>query len=186
MFEFLKKTTLAAIAALGLVFAGGLTGSAFAATFDPTNTLVSGGSYDILANPLFFNSTYVHSDAAGFYNFTFTNSSATAVQAAVTVATVNQFLLRFATTGVTFTWLTGGNTATIAQNVTGTVSLSTTIASLGSDTLRVVFGNPTQRVVGGRGTIDLAVAAVVPLPAGGLLLLGALGGIAALRRRKTV
>lgn len=35
------------------------------------------------------------------------------------------------------------------------------------------------------GSIEATVSAV-PLPAGGLLLLGALGGIAALRRRKTV
>jgi hypothetical protein len=37
---------------------------------------------------------------------------------------------------------------------------------------------------GDRAAFEFAVAAV-PLPAGGLLLLGALGGIAALRRRKT-
>ena len=35
------------------------------------------------------------------------------------------------------------------------------------------------------GSIEATVTAAIPLPAGGLLLLGALGGIAALRRRKT-
>ena len=160
--------------------------AASAVTFDPLNTLVNGGSYDIFADPLFFNSSYLHADVAGTYKFTFTNLTTTAVTAAVTVGTVNQFLLKFGLTGVTFTWLTGGNTATIATNVSGSVTLSTVIAGLGSDTLKVAFGDPTQRVRKGRGTIDLAVAAVVPLPAGGLLLLGALGGIAALRRRKAV
>ena len=159
--------------------------AASAVTFDPLNTLVDGGSYDIFADPLFFNSSYVNADVAGTYKFTFTNLTTTAVTAAVTVGTVNQFLLKFGLTGVTFTWLTGGNTATIATNVSGSITLDTVIAGLGSDTLKVAFGDPTQRRTNGRGTIDLSVAAV-PLPAGGLLLLGALGGIAALRRRKAV
>ena len=159
--------------------------AASAVTFDPLNTLVNGGSYDIFADPLFFNSSYLHADVAGTYKFTFTNLTTTAVTAAVTVGTVNQLLLKFGLTGVTFTWLTGGNTATIATQVSGNVTLSTVIAGLGSDTLQVAFGDPTQKRKLGRGTIDLSVAAV-PLPAGGLLLLGALGGIAALRRRKAV
>ena len=159
--------------------------AASAVTFDPLNTLVNGGSYDIFADPLFFNSSYVNADVAGTYKFTFTNLTTTAVTAAVTVGTVNQFLLKFGLTGVTFTWLTGGNTATIATNVSGSITLDTVIAGLGSDTLQVAFGDPTQKRKLGRGTIDLSVAAV-PLPAGGLLLLGALGGIAALRRRKAV
>lgn len=37
----------------------------------------------------------------------------------------------------------------------------------------------------GNGTADFRAAAVVPVPAGGLLLIGALGGAAALRRRKS-
>jgi hypothetical protein len=36
------------------------------------------------------------------------------------------------------------------------------------------------------GLIDNVSIAAVPVPAGGLLLLGALGGLAALRRRKTI
>ncbi|MGV8954169.1 MAG: VPLPA-CTERM sorting domain-containing protein, partial [Cypionkella sp.] len=55
------------------------------------------------------------------------------------------------------------------------------------DSLKVVDTSPK---VGGRDGFDIdsisVTPATIPLPAGGLLLLGALGGVAALRRRKAV
>jgi hypothetical protein len=55
------------------------------------------------------------------------------------------------------------------------------------DALKVV---DTSEVVKGRDGFDIdsisVTPAPIPLPAGGLLLLGALGGVAALRRRKAV
>ncbi|MEO6300026.1 MAG: VPLPA-CTERM sorting domain-containing protein, partial [Paracoccaceae bacterium] len=65
-------------------------------------------------------------------------------------------------------------------------------AANSSDTLHIAFGNPADRYVGTSGFANFSLQLVafpvspVPLPAGGLLLLGALGGVAALRRRKSV
>ena len=53
-----------------------------------------------------------------------------------------------------------------------------TISDLQFDSVRFVSGAPAFEYAN--------ISAAVPLPAGGLLLLGALGGLAALRRRKTI
>lgn len=58
----------------------------------------------------------------------------------------------------------------------------------GSDEETLFFADTGTTSTGDRGgpLLDNVKVSAVPLPAGGLLLLGALGGIAALRRRKTV
>lgn len=73
----------------------------------------------------------------------------------------------------------GGNTAQ-GLSVGGTLSLLTKITGLTFD--KVVFraGKPALEFA------NLTTVAAVPLPAAGLLFLGALGGLMALRRRKMV
>lgn len=158
--------------------------AASAVTLDPANTMADGGTYDILAGPYFFDATFVADDVAGMFEFQFTNTSATTQTVGVTWGTVLQGTLEFLG-GVAASWL-NGQSATVAQGVTGTFQISTVLAAGQTDTLRVVYGDPKAIFENGKGNIDMAVAAVapVPLPAGGLLLLGALGGMAALRRRK--
>ncbi len=84
---------------------------------------------------------------------------------------------------LTMSWLDSGMNVLSTINIgVGDTVLSTvfTVPNL-SQTLLFTWTNSTA----GAG-FDVEVAAAVPLPAGGLLLIGALGGIAALRRRKTV
>ena len=104
--------------------------------------------------------------------------------------------------------MSGGGTDNVAQNTLGWSSLTTTNCcgpfaggvtsisgilsglTVGQNTFEVTFSPAGD--AGNQGTRDESWAlndlniSAVPLPAGGLLLLGALGGLAALRRRKSV
>ena len=70
-----------------------------------------------------------------------------------------------------------GNTAQ-GLSTGGTLSLLTKITGLTFDKVVFSAGRPALEFA------NLATVAVVPVPAAGLMLLGALGGLAALRRRK--
>ena len=178
MFEFLKKTTLAAVAATSIAMMG-TTGEA--ATFNGLNDIADGGSYDIYDGPFFFGVAFPNSDPATTYTFDFFNSSASSTTVGVTIGTVLQAFAHFVG-GVTVAWTTGGS-VTIPQGVTSTFQITTVLSALETDTLTLTFGDPVAPRNFEPG-LQMAVAAI-PLPAGGLLLLGALSGIAALRRRKT-
>ena len=64
------------------------------------------------------------------------------------------------------------------------ISISYTFTYDGSGDF-LFFADTTGQPDQGGPVIDNVVLSAVPLPAGGLLLIGALGGLAALRRRKT-
>ena len=176
MFDLLKKTAVAAAVSVAL-----LPAAASAVTVDSSSTIFdSGPSLDILGGPYFFGATFTNVDGAGMFTFDFFNSSATQTTVGVTIGTVLQSTAAF-TGGLTAAWLAGGS-VTIPEGVTDSFQISTLLGAGATDTLKINYG----AVVGGsagRADLDLTVAAV-PLPAGGLLLLGALGGLAALRRRK--
>lgn len=159
-----------------------------ASTLNPSNDIVDGGTYDMLGAH-FYAEAFAAADGAGVREFTFTNSDVIAQNLMLTTATVNALSVLFKG-GVTFEWLQSGLSLFVAQgkkHFSG--SLDNIIAADSFDTLRVSFGDPRRRPdASGRGIAHFSVEfdalpAAVPLPAGGLLLLGALGGIAALRRR---
>jgi hypothetical protein len=80
-----------------------------------------------------------------------------------------------------------GGIETYIGSVTNTMATAVFTFMGKFDSLKVV---DTSVVVAGRDGFDIdsisVTPATIPLPAGGLLLLGALGGVAALRRRKAV
>lgn len=64
--------------------------------------------------------------------------------------------------------------------------ISTLVDAGTSDTLRLTFANPEVLFAGGRGDIDFSVtASVIPLPAPIFLLIGAVGGLGWISRRRT-
>lgn len=185
MFASLKKTALAAVAATSLLM---MAGPSHAVTFNTTNDIVDGGSYDIFGGPYAFGVFFDAADPPTVFSFDFFNSSATDATVGITIGTLLQAFSRF-TGGVTVAWTAGGSVflpaavggpANPSRNQGFTV-FTNLAAGGGSDTLTLTFGN-SQGV--GRPGLQMNVSALIPLPAGGLLLLGALGGLAALRRRK--
>lgn len=185
MFDLLRKTALAAVAATALMMTGG---TSEAASVNPLSNIGHGGTYDMLGGGFFYGEAFIATDGAGFRDFTFENNHATAQNLMLTTATVNALAGMF-TGGIKFQWLTSGLFMNVTQaTMISAFSLDNLIAANSDDTLRITFGDPANRgaATGNPGfTVNLVAFPVpIPLPAGGLLLIGALGGLAALRRRK--
>lgn len=199
MLDFAHKTFLGIGAALALSVAA----PAEAVTFGGSGwTAINGGPscnpigsganawayIDVLAGAS-FNADFVDSDGPGNLCFNFHNTSLTSVVVTLASATVLQL-------GDIYGFLGGvqlySEQATpdllwsVNQGSSGTSDFSFTMAANSVIFFDWVYGDPYGS--GNTGPdIDFGVfASPVPVPAGGLLLIGALGGLAALRRRKSV
>lgn len=151
-----------------------------AATLSPSNNIVSGSSYQLGGGAYFFGVDLSGTVEDGSYSFVFDNTAAADETVVISIGAALQGLPRFGG-GVTVAWA-GGDDIFIRGSRSETFELKSIIAANSSDTLSVTFSNPTGS---GTGNVTLTVGAV-PLPAGGLLLLAALGSAAFLRRRKSV
>lgn len=180
------------IMAVALTIATLLPMGAGATTLNPGDVVNMVGSYD-------FTKTFTGADTAGIYKFTFVNNNTTNSNVIVSEATVQALNLAFGAVttnpltngapGVVFSWASTGTF--FSTKTTGSVAdFMHTIAANAIDVLTITFGDPTVRKnkpLDSTGTITLSTSATpVPLPAGGLLLIGALGGLTVLRRRKSV
>lgn len=192
MFEFLKKTTIAAVAALSLVFAGGLTESVSAATaFTFSNGGGNGTGTDLGTVGAFDFGLQLSSNNNNvgglFTTFTATSLVAETISGFWTYSTNDRDGSTFDPLGYfidnVFTTLVqlsvNGVPAPAIQN--GAFAFNVNAGQS--------FGFYMLATDGELGAANGAIygdttVAAVPLPAGGLLLIGALGGIAALRRRK--
>ena len=168
MFNRLKYLAVAAVIALTPVVASAAT------------LIVDGGTYSIghTENEFFGNVGAV--GGAGSWSVVF-NADTDPVNAEAS-ATIGRIALgQFK--NLTMSWLDAGSAVLSTINLARGETLLATVFTAPNLTQSLVFSWTGSK--NGAG-FDVEVAATVPLPAGGLLLIGALGGIAALRRRKTV
>lgn len=166
MFSRLKYLAVAAVVAMTPLVASAAT------------LIVDGGTYTIgNAEDEFFGNVDAFG-GAGSWTVVF-NADADPVTADAS-ATIGRIVLG-TFNNLTMSWLGFGDTVLSTINVAQGSTLLSTVFTIPDLTQKLVFNWTGSR--NGAG-FDVEVAATVPLPAGGLLLLGALGGIAALRRRK--
>lgn len=176
MFGNMRSVVLAAGLALAPL-------SASAVTFDDGNSVAVGDLIQITngGDAWSFAARFTPGDGPDSFSFIFENT--TAVDRLVNFsATVNEGIAKFAT-GLQLSfgdiWLNsleGG----AADNVDGAVL----IAAGSSETLTINFGEVVARNPTSGAHLNFAAnVAPIPLPAAGVLLFGALGGLAALRRR---
>ena len=131
-----------------------------------------GGTYGV---------TFADSDLAGTLDFLLVNDSLSDVLVEIST-TVNQGSSWGFATGVDL-WMDGS--IDFAEGVaTGKTEFRTILAE---DSLEYViaYGDPSVGGQFGNPNITVTVVNPIPVPAAGFLLLGALGGLAALRRKKS-
>ena len=183
--SMMKALTIgAASIALSAVIAAA-PGSVSAATV--TGDLADGGSTDVtfgVNSPFPFQGgvSDIESGTSGFFEHTFNVDPAGFGHADVSVTTTNFERLA----SVTIQWITGGDSATIDGPAGEEASVGTTFSlTQPSDTLRISW---VMKDDVPKGSLSFAgTITAIPLPAAGWLLLGglgALGGMAATRRRR--
>lgn len=178
MFKSLK-TMLVALAAVVL-----MSSAASAVT-----VVSAGGTYDIKSDPLFIG-TATSPGGPGSYAVNFTSPVDPLIGQANASVTINVFGLF---TGLTMSWVDTANpsnvfatTAILGSGLQTTLNTLFSSASTSlSQTLVFSWAGSTAPSNGGVIGFDFDVSAV-PLPAGGMLLLTALGGLVLMRRRQTV
>lgn len=175
MFEFVRNTFLAATAAVAI-------GSTAA---EAVTVVVQNGTYGIGYGDGFIGDVEA-SGGAGSWLVRFDAEEDPLLAGAT--ATIGS-LVAGTFSNLVMSWVAVSDGFTLASTpvTPPTVSLSTVFSfdgiQGGDDTSQWLIFTWDNSLAG--ASFDFEVAAAVPLPAGGLLLIGALGGLAALRRRKT-
>jgi hypothetical protein len=169
MFDFIKTSAIAAVAALSL-------GSAASAI-----TFIADGDSVMIAGNEQFIGGVTAAGGAGSWSVNFTSTTdPLGAEALVTIGPIN-FTGFFK--NVVMSW----------TDAMGSILSSTALVSNTPVTLATTFTAPNlsqnlvftwdKSLAGANFDVEVQVAAV-PLPAGGLLLIGGLAGLAGLRRRK--
>lgn len=179
MMKALKTAIAAAAVALsGFLFSGGVAPAAV--------VHISNGA---MINPINPGDLYVFeltenvTEGAGSFSFTFVANSADAPLPVLAVSGNVRSAQGATLTGAYLSWFDGANTVSTPLTNIGLFAfgeLSTLFTDPNALTQVLTLGWTSRS-----GNIQFSVnVAAVPLPAGGLLLIGALGGLAFLRRRK--
>ena len=150
------------------------------------DTTDSGGpALDLLADSYSFDENFHVGDLGGTLTFSFENTSASTAAVTFFGWSVEQNLAAF-TDGVELTF--GTYTASVAEGVSTGSNTNFLVGAGQTVTLTIEYGavfDLPPEFVDDSANIDFTVqAAIVPVPAAGLLLLTALGGAFAMRRRK--
>ena len=170
-----------AAAAVPVTGGGGWSGDPFCS--------VTGSSADTAANidviaGAAFNSEFANGDAAGHMCFNFNNSSSSTTAVTLAVATVNQGGVSWGFRGgVSLESEQIGPLWTVAEGVAETKNFHFVIGALSTLYFDWTYGKAYNSTTFNHPQINFTVSRV-PVPAAGLLLAGALGGLGALRRRR--
>ena len=168
-----KLLATAAVASLLPLFAS-------AATF--TGNISSGDSVDLLAGPYDFNAAFVDSDGAGSLTFTFNNNTASNLLLTIADITILQSNFQYFSDGVDYSF--GSLMGSAAAKVGKFDSMAQIVAAGASVVLTFNYTDVIGTATTGPDIDFLVNTQVVPVPAAGFLLVGGLGAMAALRRRK--
>lgn len=190
--SFIKKSNAAALAFGAVMTMLPLASNAATVTSSGvTGDVLAGqiGQIEVL-NGASFNIDFDDGDDAGALLFNLNNDTGSAVAVTFVVTTINQCVTACGFTGGAFVDLDfdgtfdGAPEVQVSQNESLSTQFKFLINPFDTQFFDFVYGDPfgTDNLKPG---FDFTVEATpIPLPAGGLLLLTALGGVAALRRRR--